>query len=44
MASDQVQVIIRMQEGHVVLSNAAVHYVHQTRSGHTLNLYTKTLR
>lgn len=32
-----------MQEGHVVLLNAAVHHIHQTGGGNSLHLHPETL-
>lgn len=43
MSGNQIQIIIGVQEGHIVLLNAAVHHVHQTGSGNSFDLHPKTL-
>lgn len=43
MSCYQIQVIIGVQEGHVVLLNTAVHHIHQTGGGNSLDLHPETL-
>lgn len=44
MSCYQIQVIIGVQEGHVVLLNTAVHHIHQTGGGNSLDLHPEALR
>lgn len=44
MSGYQIQIIIGVQEGHVVLLNTAVHHIHQTGGGNSLNFHPKTLQ
>lgn len=44
MSSYQIQIIIGVQEGHVVLLNTAVHHIHQTGGWNSLNFHPKTLQ
>lgn len=44
MSSYQIQIIIGVQEGHVLLLDTAVHHIHQTGGWNSLNFHTKTLQ
>lgn len=44
MSCDQIQVIVRVQECHVVVLNTSVDNIHQIGRRNSLDLHFKTLR